>query len=542
MKEFAQYFNGLERDFGFCNVENGYIEPESGKLKFEPGDYGWAKRPITLKDYEDHLGGRKAIGIQACDDNSQASFGAIDIDPKDYKNFDLRKYLKVIEEKNLPVIPIESKSGGLHIYVFTQEKVPTTLIREFLSNLLFLFKLPHNTEIFPKQTTLGMNQNNEKTSGSFINLPYYKSIERRAYKPDGSKMELAEFIKVVGLNLQTKSSLKDISVKKINEIITGGPEEFNDGPPCLQMICKEIEESGKKLKDERDRFLYNYMVFAKKKFAEVWEKKVLEAARKYIEYDDVWGDNKVNEKIKYWKNETKGFKCSDLPISSYCAKGTCLRRKFGVGSHRSTTWPELSGLIRINYKPEPEFMVNVNLESGKVKQVHAKHIKKIAEMKEMRALIAEQTSVFPPIIKNQEYQIILDGLWANMENLKPVAGTNPIDMLKKYIIDYVNGPQATTFAAFKSGAVLKDEEFYYFDYDKFYEEIKRNEWTKDRPRTATLIKSHFKAEFGFQKRFPKGDSEKSFPPVRCIKMPADDLMKEEIPDEKIEIEDKQNIV
>ena len=57
-----------------------------------------------------------------------------------------------------------------------------------------------------------------------------------------------------------------------------------------------------------------------------------------------------------------------------------------------------------------------------------------------------------------------------------------------------------------------------------------------------VIKSNFKAEFGFQKRFPKGESEKSFPPVRCIKMPADDLMREEIPEEKIEIEDKQNIV
>ncbi len=163
-------------------------------------------------------------------------------------------------------------------------------------------------------------------------------------------------------------------------------------------------------------------------------------------------------------------------------------------------------------------------------------------MKEMRALIADQTSIFPPIIKNNEYQPILDALWATKEDIKPPAGTNPIEMLKKYLEDYVNGPEATTYASFKSGAVLKDEEHYYFDYDKFYEEIKRNEWTKDRPRTATLIKSHFKAEFGFQKRFPKGESEKSFPPVRCIKMPADDLMKEEIPDEKIEIEDKQNIV
>ena len=54
--------------------------------------------------------------------------------------------------------------------------------------------------------------------------------------------------------------------------------------------------------------------------------------------------------------------------------------------------------------------------------------------------------------------------------------------------------------------------------------------------------TYFKGEFGIQKRFPKGESEKSFPPVRCLKIPAGDLMKEEIPDEKITIEDKENIV
>ena len=83
---------------------------------------------------------------------------------------------------------------------------------------------------------------------------------------------------------------------------------------------------------------------------------------------------------------------------------------------------------------------------------------------------------------------------------------------------------------------------HHFDYDKFYEEIKRNEWNQDRPRTGTLVKTYFKGEFGVQKRFPKGESEKSFPPVRCLKIPAGDLMKEEIPDEKITIEDKENIV
>ena len=111
MKDFEKYFSGLKRDFGFCNVKNGYHDPKTNKLKFDPGDYGWAKRPITDKDYQDHLKGQKSIGLQACDDESMASFGAIDVDPDDYEKFDLQKYLKIIDTKQLPVIPIESKSG-----------------------------------------------------------------------------------------------------------------------------------------------------------------------------------------------------------------------------------------------------------------------------------------------------------------------------------------------------------------------------------------------------------------------------------------------
>ena len=32
MEDFKKFFSGLQRDYGFCNVENGYIDPDSGKL------------------------------------------------------------------------------------------------------------------------------------------------------------------------------------------------------------------------------------------------------------------------------------------------------------------------------------------------------------------------------------------------------------------------------------------------------------------------------------------------------------------------------
>ena len=90
---FIKIFSGLERNYGYCNVKNGYTDPETGKLKFKPGDYGWSQDAVTDQDYIDHLNGEKSIGIQPCDDEGMAQFGAIDIDPKKYKDFN-KKYCR----------------------------------------------------------------------------------------------------------------------------------------------------------------------------------------------------------------------------------------------------------------------------------------------------------------------------------------------------------------------------------------------------------------------------------------------------------------
>ena len=63
MKDFRKYFSGLERDYGFCNVENGYHDPQTNKLKFDPGDYGWSKRTITDKDYQELEAQAKDSGL-----------------------------------------------------------------------------------------------------------------------------------------------------------------------------------------------------------------------------------------------------------------------------------------------------------------------------------------------------------------------------------------------------------------------------------------------------------------------------------------------
>ena len=68
-----------------------------------------------------------------------------------------------------------------------KEFVSATLLVSFLSNLLPLFKLKPDCEIFPKQTELTKDTGTgELRPGQFINLPYYKRTERRALNIDGT--------------------------------------------------------------------------------------------------------------------------------------------------------------------------------------------------------------------------------------------------------------------------------------------------------------------------------------------------------------------
>ena len=119
-EDFTKYFTGLKRNYGFCNIHNGYKD-ESGKIKFEPKDYGWAKKEITDQDYEEHLNGAKSIGVNPCDDEGKAIFGAIDIDPKNYTSFSLQKYLKTIEEKNY-LSYLSNQNQVDYIYIYLQKK------------------------------------------------------------------------------------------------------------------------------------------------------------------------------------------------------------------------------------------------------------------------------------------------------------------------------------------------------------------------------------------------------------------------------------
>lgn len=533
-EKFIKFFTGLERNYGFCDLSNAKVNPETGKLDIPPKDYGWSGKPITDETYIDHLEGKISIGIQPCNEEGNVVFGAIDVDI--YKNFNVEKFFKKIVDNQLPLIPVKSKSGGFHLYLHTSEPISAVFARQFLKSLLFTLGLKTTTEIYPKQTNV------EDSVGNFINIPYFGRNERVAVNPnDGKEFTFDQYIKVVEFNQKTKKELEDFMNKLTKKELVGGSEEFIDGPPCLQQLSKD------KLDDGRDRFLYNYMVFAKKKYPDDWEEKIKIAAREYFVNDNKWDDNKVKQKIRSWQKTATGYTCEDGVITEVCMEELCYKRKFGKKSDKIIQWPHLSSLVKISYEePEYDLTVTVRDKNGdeKSKQIHLKSYEELSEMRLLKRSIGKQVNIHLPALKAKDFDPILHELMSNIEDQSPPAGTSNKEKLFKHIKEYIHGVKATSHASFETGATLFRKDKVYFIYDRFYDFLKRKDWKHDDSKTGFWMKKWFEAEFDKKPRYPKKDTQTEENPQvpGCVLLKAPMFEKERAPDEIIDMKDKEDIL
>ena len=351
-KRYIKYFDGYREAYGLADFEHeeAKIDPESGKKR---PVYRWNFEPLTEEIYNSHVEGKISIGIQPCNTDKEARLGVIDIDPKDYADFDKKFFIDKVQEFDLPLIPVESKSGGLHLWIFINEFMSAKDIVSFLTNLLPLFKLKPNTEIFPKQTELTRDESTGKIGpGQFINLPYYGG-ERKGLNVVGTSFTLENFLQLIEANTVSKDDLQQITEgidKKIYEGVNG---DFIDGPPCMAVLSKLSKE---KNFDGKDRFMYNYHVLVKMKYPDTWEDKVKTAPVKYFEeiHGNAWTDQKLKAKIKSWAKTEKGYTCNQDPLFEHCKKGICVKKKFGVLSGSKGSYPGLTNLRKIEIFEEPE--------------------------------------------------------------------------------------------------------------------------------------------------------------------------------------------
>ena len=516
-EKYIKFFEGYRQAYGVADMSTLKIDPESRKQK---PVYRWNDEELTDIVYNNHLEGTQSIGVQPCNENSNARFGVIDVDPHNYQEFDKKYFIDTIQEYKLPLIPVLSKSGGLHLYLFMSEFVAASVIKSFLSNLLPLFKLKPDCEIFPKQTQLTKDsETGQLNKGNFINLPYYKKSERVAINLDGKPFTFDEFIQVIDSNTVSLADLKTITESIEQQDMEGVDEEFIEGPPCLAHLSKIMKDPGF---DGKDRFMYNYHVFVKMKYPDNWQQKVMNAPVKYIsgEHANAWDKQHLNQKVRSWSKTMKGFTCTQSPISDHCKKGICVKKKFGILAGSKGSYPVLTNLKKIDLDPEPEYEFDVTKPDGiSTATVHCKTIEHVNDQRKRRNAIAKAAGFPPPIIKGDEDQTVLEVLYKTQKVVSPPVGTSPKEKLHDVLHAKINGPKAMNDASFKSGTVLIEDGYAYFKFDKFYDRLRSKNWKYTEDKTAVMMEVNYRKcdiKFLEQKRYPTKEKGKYNTPTKNI--------------------------
>ena len=509
-KRYIKFFDGYRAAYGLADFEHAEakVDPESGKKK---PVYRWNYEPLTEEVYQAHLNGKLSIGIQPCNEDSEAKLGVIDVDPKDYDDFNKKFFIDVIQDYDLPLIPIESKSGGLHLCLFMDNFIDAKAVKSFLTNLLPLFKLKPSNEIFPKQTELTRDEETGKLKpGQFINLPYYGD-KRRALNVDGTPFELDKFLEVVEANLVSKGQLEIITASIDKKIYEGTDADLMDGPPCLADISKISNKEGF---DGKDRFMYNYHVFAKMKYPDGWEQKVKNAPVKFFEerHANAWDDKILTAKLKSWKRSDKGYTCTQSPLSDFCKKGICVKKRFGVLAGSKGSYPILTNLRKIEIFEEPEYEFDVTKPDGiAAATVFCRSIEHLNDQRKRRNAIAKAAGFLPPLIKGDEEQKVMEELYKTQKTIQPPIGTSPREKLHDVLHSKINGPRASNDAAFKSGSVLIEGEYAFFKFEKFYDRLRSKDWKYKEEKTGRIMEHMYREcelQFLDQKRFPTKEKGK----------------------------------
>ena len=457
IERFKNIFTGLERAHGVTIVEdrNG----DGTKIK---GKSFIKRQPVTDKLWKKHLDGVENLGIIPINDDNKCRWGCIDIDS--YAEFDHKKLILKINNLNLPLLVCRSKSGGAHVFLFTFDYVAAKTMRDKLVQIRAVLGYS-NSEVFPKQTEL----KSEDDTGNFLNLPYFNSLNslRYAFDAEGKAVSLLGFYDAYEKIKITSKQLENLEIKR--------PEsEFNDGPPCIEALTQN------KLNDGRDRVMYQYVIYAKKKWPGNWQDKLFEFNYKYfsvpLDQKIILGKIKNNEKNDFH------YKCNEEPMCNVCDKKLCKSRKYGIGEE--VLFPNLTDLQVIDLE-DPYYYMNVDGQRLKLESV--KHLRQQSLFQESCMV---QLKFRPPTLKEKDWVVVTNQLLNGAEITEPAEGLRTEDQLQNHLQEYcLNRVSVDSKDDLPRGGTWTNNGYHHFVFDKFYHShLMRRRWDLGYSRTAEMLR------------------------------------------------------
>ena len=461
MNRFKEIFIGLERAHGVTFVDKKGVDGEKIKGK------SFVKRePVTDNLWINHLQGvGPSLGIIPINEQNKCVWGCIDIDS--YAGFDHQKLINKIKLLKLPLVVFRSKSGGAHVFCFTTVPVTAQLMRDKLLSVSAVLGYG-GSEVFPKQVAL----KSEADTGNFLNLPYFRGDDttRYAFLENGEAAGMAGFYGLYERNKLTPEALENLEIKR-------PLSEFNDGPPCIESLTQS------KLKDGRDRVIYQYIQYAKRKWPEDWQNKINQFNYKY--FQNPLDDKTIQDKIKFHSKKDLGFKCNEEPMCNHCDKKLCRTRKFGIGGE--SVFPELSDLQKVELD-EPYYWVNVDGDRVKLDNIDC-----LIDQRLFRRTVTKQINKKPPRIKPVDFDKYVDLLLAGVEIVKAPEGSSLVDQLQDHLEEFCTNRTGknTTKEDILRGNVWTQENKHHFVFNKFYHGyLQRKKWGEKPQPTQQMLKEH----------------------------------------------------
>lgn len=266
--------------------------------------------PVTAALWKEHLEGKIRIGLRPEVDNT-CKWGCIDVDPENYKDYSEKKYVEIIKKYKLPFVPVKSKSGGLHIFVFFNDFADVKKVKQKLMEFnqqYFLAK-----EIFPCNKLMNMPYHNVNASMEF------------GFDDDNNPLLVGKFVEIAK---QKTIKPNDFFSFKVTEY--EAESQWSHYPPCVQKLIQEGWSGS-----NRNNFLFNILVLEQKKDASL--------SMQNLEQIAMSRNNQVftkplpsSEVIALAKSVARGgytFQCPPKhpEYQPICNKDLCKTRKLGIG-------------------------------------------------------------------------------------------------------------------------------------------------------------------------------------------------------------------
>jgi hypothetical protein len=398
-QRFNDVFLGLTRAHG-TYVING--ERADGKKQ---GKAQTIREDVTLNMWSDHLEGKRSLGIIPINDNSECYFGAIDVDT--YDGLDFTEINKKLEEYKLPLFPCQSKSGGVHLYLFTKEAVPAGLMQAKLRDIAAALGFG-GCEIFPKQTHILAERGD---IGQWINMPYFGKTRWCNGMPPTAFIERAEQTRL------TKAALEKLETPKVQG-------DFDDGPPCLQHLAGQGFPQG-----TRNNGLFNVAVYCRKRNPDDWQKDMEEFNVRLM--DPPLPSTEVQGVIKSASRKDYQYTCSKAPVAPYCNPAVCKLRKFGVGT--SNDMPAVHSLTKYNTTPPLWFL---DVDGGGRLELDTDDLQ---NQRRFQRKCMERLNVMPTKMSDPAWTKLINHLLENLTVIEAPVDASPVGQLFEHVERFCTG-------------------------------------------------------------------------------------------------------